>query len=266
VEEKMKLSNKKILVTGGSAGIGKALIKEFSKNGVTDIAVMGRTAKKLDILENELPSVSFLKIQGDVSQLSDIKNASQKVREEWGALDILVNNAGVVSAGLLEEISDEDIIDQVNINVTGLILMTKHFLPLLTESREGALINVSSGLGYIAMPFYSVYAATKAAVKHFSEAMRRELSDYPIHVMTVFPTSTDTPMMESADVDEMDSPEKVAQASVKGLLNEKIEVVLGGQQRRDTIQTNFKDPLKVDKKVEGQFEALRDRAEKHRSM
>lgn len=256
-----------MFITGGSAGIGKALIEELSTHGVKNIAVMGRTAEKLSVLEAEFPSIEFLKIQGDVSQLNDVQKAVQSVQKEWGTLDILVNNAGVVSAGLLEEISDEDIISQVNVNVTGLILLTKHLLPLLKESSEGALVNVSSGLGYLGMPFYSVYAATKAAVKHFSESMRRELSDYPIHVMTIYPTSTDTEMMETAKVNsEMDSPEKVARASVKGLLNKEIEVILGGQQRKHQIQANFQDPLQVDKKVEEKFDSLRARAEEHRSM
>lgn len=262
----MELRHKKVFVTGGSAGIGKALIEELLDEGVTNIAVMGRTAVKLDNLEDEFPSVRFLKLQGDVSRIADINKAVDTVKGEWGSLDILVNNAGVVSAGLLEEISDEDIIDQVNINVTGLILLTKYLLPLLKKSQEGALINVSSGLGYIGMPFYSVYAATKAAVKHFSEAMRRELSDYPIHVMTIYPTATDTKMMESANVDDMDSPQKVARATIGGLLNKEIEVILGGQQRKDTIQANFEKPLEVDKKVEGKFESLRKRADKHRSV
>lgn len=262
----MKISGKKVLVTGGSAGIGKSMIEELINHGVKNIAVMGRTAEKLDSLEDQFPSVGFLKIQGDVSKLVDVKKAAQLVRKEWDDLDLLINNAGVVSAGLLEEVSDEDIINQVNVNVTGLILLTKHLLPLLKESEEAAIMNVSSGLGYIAMPFYSVYAATKAAVKHFSEAMRRELADYPIHVMTVYPTATDTKMMESADVGEMDSPQKVARASIEGLLNKEIEVVLGGQQRKDTIKANFQDPLKVDKKVKEKFESLRKRAKEHRSM
>lgn len=263
----MNLANKKVFITGGSAGIGKSLIEELSNYNVKQIAVMGRTADKLVALEKQFPSVEFLQIKGDVSQLDDVKKAVQTIRDKWGALDILINNAGVVSAGLLEEISDEDIISQVNINVTGLILLTKHLLPLLKESSEGALINVSSGLGYIAMPFYSVYAATKAAVKHFSEAMRRELADYPIHVMTVYPTATDTEMMETARVDrEMDRPEKVAKSTIKGLQNKEIDVVLGGQKRKNQIQANFRDPLNVDQKVEEQFESLRARAEKHRSM
>jgi len=262
----MELTNKKIFITGGSAGIGKAIIKELSNYGVKDIAVMGRTAEKLDTLEEQWPSIQFIKIQGDVSRLEDVKTAAKTVEDEWGGLDILVNNAGAVSAGLLEQISDEDIINQVNINVTGLILLTKHLLPLLKESSEGALVNVSSGLGYIAMPFYSVYAATKAAVRHFSEAMRRELAEYPIHVMTVYPTATDTDMMKTAKVDEMDTPEKVARASVEGLVNEALEVILGGEKQRHMVKTNLDEPEKVDEKVQEQFESLRKRAEYHRSM
>lgn len=263
----MKLTNKKVFITGGSAGIGKSLIEEFSTHGVKQFAVMGRTPEKLDVLEEQFPSVRFLKIQGDVSKLDDVRNAAKTVKEKWGALDILINNAGVVSAGLLEKISDEDIISQVNINVTGLILLTKHLVPLLKESPEGALINISSGLGYIAMPFYSVYAATKAAVKHFSEAMRRELIEYPLHVMTVYPTATDTQMMKTAKMDkEMDSPKKVAQVTIQGLLDKEIDVILGGQQRIDQIQANFQNPLEVDKKVNDKFDSLRERAQEHRSM
>ena len=210
----MHLTKKKILITGGSAGIGKAIIDELSNKDVTEIAVMGRRASKLDQLENEFPSITFLKIAGDLSKPDDIQAAAKAVENHWGALDILINNAGVVSAGPLESISDTDIANQVNVNVTGLMLITKHLLPLLKESEDGAIVNVSSGLGYIGMPFYSVYAATKAAVKHFSESLRRELSPHPIHVMTIYPTATDTAMMETANVSDMDSPQEVAKASI----------------------------------------------------
>jgi len=262
----MKLANKKVFITGGSAGIGKSLIEKLSTHGVKDIAVMGRTVDKLEVLETEFPSIHFLTIQGDVSQVTDLKRAVKKVKDSWNSLDILINNAGVVSAGLLEDISDKDIINQVNVNVSGLILMTKHFLPLLKESDEAAIMNISSGLGYIGMPFYSVYAATKAAVKHFSEAMRRELKDYPIHVMTVYPTATDTEMMKTAKVEDMDSPQEVAEAAVAGLIDQEIEVILGGDQQKDMIKMNLEEPIKVDEKVTAQFDAIQKRAEHHRSM
>jgi short-subunit dehydrogenase len=262
----MDLSNKKVFITGGSAGIGKAIIEQLTQKGVNQIAVMGRTAAKLDDLENAFPSAQFLTVQGDVSQLDDIKKAAQKVTDEWGALDMLINNAGVVSAGQLGDISDDDINDMVNVNVTGLILLTKHFLPLLKETEDGAIMNISSGFGYIAMPYYSVYAATKAAVKHFSEGMRRELANYPIHVMTVYPTATDTDMMETANMGDMDDPQDVAKASINGLLNKEIEVILGGSKQKEMVKTNINEPLKVDKKLAGSLDAMKERAENHRSM
>jgi len=145
--------------------------------------------------------------------------------------------------------------------------MTKYALPLLKESIDGAIINISSGLGYIAMPFYSVYAATKAGVKHFSEAMRRELDDYPLHVMTVYPTATDTDMMKTADVkSSMDSPELVAQATLDGLMDKEIEVIVGGQRRLDHIHINVNEPLKIDNMLKDKFDSLASRAEKHRAM
>jgi short-subunit dehydrogenase len=96
--------------------------------------------------------------------------------------------------------------------------------------------------------------------------MRRELANYPIHLMTVYPTATNTDMMKSAKVDDMDSPEKVAKASIEGLLNEEIEVILGGEKQKKMIQTNRNEPLKVDKKLTDQLDTLQKRAKNHRSM
>ncbi len=188
----MNLKNKKVLVTGGSKGIGLEIIKQLVNKEVKEIAVVGRKKESLEKLEAEFRSVNFLLIPGDISKADDVEFISHKIKQNWGGLDILVNNAGVVSAGPLTEISDEDIINQININLTGLILLTKKLLPLLKQSEEATIINISSGLGYIAMPFYSVYAATKAGVRQFSDAIRREYPDYPLHVMTVYPTATDT--------------------------------------------------------------------------
>lgn len=262
----MEMRNKKILITGGSAGIGKAIIQELIKLGVQDIAVIGRKKESLEKLKEEIPSVNFLLIQTDVSNPKDLDKAVELVSREWGHLDILVNNAGVVSAGLLADLSDEDIIQQVNINLTGLILLTKKALPLLKKSNEGAIINLSSGYGYIAMPFYTVYAATKAAVKQFSDAMRRELHQFPLHIMTVYPSATNTNMMKTAEVEEMDSPEQVAKLSIKGLLAKENEVILGGEERKDQIRLNFNDPKQIDEFAIANFEALERRTRKHRSM
>lgn len=255
-----------MLITGGSAGIGKSIIQELVQRGVHDFAVMGRRQEALDALKADFPNATFLTIKGNVANPEDLDRAVAEVSEKWNGLDILINNAGVVSAGLLTDLSDEDIISQISINVTGLILLTKKALPLLMKSKEGAIMNMSSGYGYIAMPFYSVYAATKAAVGQFSDAMRRELHQYPIHVMTVYPSATDTDMMKTAVVGQMDTPEEVAKASVDGLLNGEINVILGGKEREEQIKLNFLEPAKIDAFAAANYEALRERTKQHRSM
>ena len=262
----MELKNKKVLITGGSAGIGKAIIKELIKHGVKDFAVVARKREPLVLLKSELNTVNILDIQADVSVIEDLNKVVSVISREWGMVDILINSAGVVSAGLLTDQSDEDVVGQIDINVTGLILLTKKTLPYLQKSNEGAIINVSSGYGYIAMPFYSVYAATKAAVAQFSDAMRRELYQYPIHVMTVYPSATDTGMMKTAVVAQMDSPEKVAAATITGLIQKQINVILGGKEMEEQIKLNFLEPEKIDQVAADNFENLRKRTKNHRSM
>src|SRR5690606_23576314 len=262
----MELKSKKVLITGGSAGIGKAIVKELIRHGVRDIAVVGRKKEPLEMLKAELKLVNLVTIQADLSVTEDLNDVVSAISQEWGMLDILINSAGVVSAGLLTEQSDEDIIGQININLTGLILLTKKLTSLLQKSDGGAIVNISSGYGYIAMPFYSVYAATKAAVAQFSDAMRRELYQYPIHVMTVYPSATDTGMMKTAVVDKMDSPEDVAKASVAGLIQEQINVIVGGEKMEEQVKLNFLEPKKIDQIAADNFEVLRKRTKNHRSM
>lgn len=262
----MELKNKKILITGGNAGIGKAIVKELVRHGVKDIAIVGRSKEHLETLKAELTSTNILTIQADISMVEDLNKVAAAISQEWGTLDILINSAGVVSAGLLAEQSDEDIIGQININLTGLILLTKKLTGLLQKSNEGAIVNISSGYGYIAMPFYSVYAATKAAVGQFSDAMRRELYQYPLHVMTVYPSATDTGMMKTAVVENMDSPEDVAKATVTGLIQKEINVIIGGKEMEEKVKVNFLEPRKFDQIAADNFEAMKERTKNHRSM
>lgn len=262
----MHLKNKKVLITGGSAGIGKALLLELVAHGVKDFAIIGRSQNKLDQLKKEFPELNFILISADVSKLEDVNHIASEIESKWGQIDLLINNAGVVSAAPLQNLSDEDIINQIHINLTGLILLTKKILPLLLKSEEAGIMNISSGLGLIAKPFYSVYAATKAAVKHFSEAMRRELIFENVHVMTVYPTATETDMMLTANVENMDSPELVARKSIEGLLNKDIDVILGGEKRHRDVEINKNQPLEIDRTVKENYEAYKKRTERHRAM
>ena len=255
--------NKKIAISGGGSGIGKSLIAELYKAGARDFAVIGRTEDKLKALESAFPKANFLLFSGDVSQTKYIKDFTKEVAEKWETLDLLINNAGIVSAGPIEDLSDDDIIAQINTNVTGLIIMTKYALPLLKKSPEAAILNVSSNLALIGLPFYATYAATKGAVKVFSEALRRELKDFPIQVATLYPTGTDTPMMETAKSESLHSPEMVAQRTLEGLQNNDIDIILGDE---ENIKLNRENPVQFDKKAASMYEALAKRTENHRAM
>ena len=255
--------HKKVAISGGGSGIGKALITELYKAGVKDFAVIGRNLQKLKTLEQAFPKASFLLFGGDVSVTKDIREFINAIENKWSSIDLLINNAGVVSAGALESISDEDIVAQININVTGLILLTKYALPLLKKSNEAAIVNVSSGIALIGLPFYATYAATKGAVKMFSEALRRELKDYPIQVTTLYPTGTDTPMMKTATTGNLHSPEMVAQRTIEGLRNNSIDVILSDEA---SVKLNRENPLEYDKKVAAMFDSLAVRAATHISM
>ncbi len=262
----MDLKDKKVLITGGTSGIGRSLVTELIGRGAHQIAVLARGTEKMDNLSEANPDIEFLKLQGNVADVADIKKSIARLKKEWGGLDLLINNAGAVSAGLLENISDSDIIQQIEVNLTGPILLTKYCLPLLKKSKEAAIMNISSGLGLIGNPFYSTYASTKAGIRQFSEAMRRELQPVGIHVICIYPTATDTQMMESADTGEMDSPDMVAQKSMEGLVNREINVIFGGQQRLDDNRLNFESPREMDKKVEKAYDKLKKRSAEHRAM
>jgi NAD(P)-dependent dehydrogenase (short-subunit alcohol dehydrogenase family) len=262
----MNFETLKTLITGGSSGIGKAIIAELYQRGARDIAIVGRSLEKMKALEMDYPDARFIYLNGEISNVDDIKDFIEAVKHMWGKIDLLINNAGVVSAGLLEQISDEDIIAQLNINITGPILLTKYALPLLKKSDEAVIMNISSGLGLIGLPFYTTYAASKAAIRHFSESLRRELAAFPIHVMTIYPTSTDTPMMHTADITGMDTPELVASHAINGLIDKKIDVIMGGEQQLNNHKLNFEHPLEYDEMVKMKFNTMAKRAIKHRSM
>lgn len=262
----MQLKGKKVLITGGSRGIGKCMINELVKFGVQDIAVIGRDKDSLKALRSEFESVNFLFVRGDVGDINALREISSRVEDEWGALDVLINNAGAVSAGPLDEQTDEDIYDQIAVNLTAVIVMTKYCIPLLKRSEEASILNVSSGLGLIGMPFYSVYASTKAGIRQFSDAIRRELQPFNISVTCVYPAATDTDMMKSSQAKEMDSPEFVAERSVQGLINKKLHVIFGGEERLNESKINFETPEKLDASIAENYEERREASLSHKAM
>ena len=262
----MKLVGKKVLITGGTRGIGKCMVQELIKNGVRHIAVIARDKQSLKDLSLEYEEVKFIRIAGDVADIDVLRDAAARIEDKWGSLDILINNAGIVSAGPLEDISDEDLYDQVAVNLTAVLLLTKYCIPLLKSSEEAAILNISSGLGLLGMPFYAVYGSTKAAVRQFSDSIRRELASDNINVTCAYPTATDTDMMEKFKGREMDSPEMVAQRSLEGLMKKELHVIFGGEERLKENILNFENPAKFDEQVAKNYEQRKEASMNHRAI
>ena len=262
----MQLEGKHVLITGGTRGIGKCMVQELVNQGVKNIAVIARDKQSLKKLSEDFPEVKFLRIAGDVANIEVLREAAARIEDKWGHLDILINNAGIVSAGPLEDIQDEDLYDQVAVNLTAVLLLTKYCIPLLKSAEEGAILNISSGLGLIGMPFYAVYGSTKAAISQFSDSMRRELAPFHISVTCSFPTATDTDMMEKFKGREMDSPEYVAKRSLEAMTNKEIQVVFGGEKREEEVKLNFESPKELDKTIAENYEDRKKASLGHKAV
>jgi short-subunit dehydrogenase len=173
------------LVTGASAGIGKAAALALAKAGFEVIGTSRHTSRVAPY-----QGVTFLDL--DVTSGESVSAAVRWVIRRFGRIDVLVNNAGVGSTGAAEESSvtqDQNVFD---INVFGLIRMTKAVLPHMRAQSSGRIINISSVVGFIPMPYMAIYAASKHAVEGYSESLDHEVREHGVRVLLVEPPWTRT--------------------------------------------------------------------------
>ena len=268
----MELSQKSVLLTGAGSGIGRATANELARKGAR-ITLVGRRREPLEEtarLVSETGGEAQV-ISGDVTDPEVRQHAVESAVERFGGLDILINNAGAVRAGRLENVDAEEIQTQIEANLAAPILLTRTALPTLRDSGDAAIVNVSSGFGLVGMPFYATYAATKAGIAHFGEALRRELYGEGVHVMTIYPGATETPMMESNEGGpelgfEYESPEDVAAALVAGLESGELEVVRGAEDRSAMTQMSREQPRELDEQVAQMKGDLESAVANHSSM
>jgi short-subunit dehydrogenase len=178
--------NKVVAITGGSDGIGKAIIEALLPLGAK-VATCGRNADKLNALKAIHPSV--LTVVADVSNYNDCQHFIDSTISTYGGIDILINNAGISMRALLQE-AEIDVIKKVmDINFYGTVYCTKLALNTIIE-RKGTIVGVSSVAGYRGLPGRTGYSASKFAVDGFLESLRTELLDSGVNVMWVCPGFT----------------------------------------------------------------------------
>jgi short-subunit dehydrogenase len=180
--------NKIVVITGGSEGIGKALVDAFLHAGAK-VATCGRNYDKLYHLQSTHPSLPLLIHTADVSKEQECRDFIDVVVKEFGTIDILINNAGISMRAVVSEVDIDAIRKVMDINFWGTVYCTKFSLPYIIKN-QGTVVGVSSIAGYRGLPGRSGYSASKFAVNGWLEALRTELLDSGTNVMWVCPGFT----------------------------------------------------------------------------
>ncbi len=188
--------NKVVVVTGGTDGIGKALVDQLLRAGAK-VATCGRNHDKIYHLQSAYPSFPLHTMVADVSSENDCRRFMETTLKVYGGIDILINNAGISMRALLKD-ADMDVLRKVmDINFFGSVYCTKYALSSLIE-RKGTIVGVSSIAGYRGLPGRSAYSASKYALQGWLEAIKTELLDEGVHVMWVSPGFTTSNIRQAA--------------------------------------------------------------------
>lgn len=186
----MLLEGKKAVVTGGTRGIGFAVVETFLKNGAS-VALFGSRQETVDKalakLKAENPDWDVMGLAPDLTDYAAVEAAMAKVTEAFGRIDILVNNAGFGISGAVEFTSTEDAKALFDVNFFGMVNLNRAVVPIMRAAGRGRIVNLSSVAAPVPIPFQTYYSATKAAVNAYTMALANELRPFGVTVCAVMP-------------------------------------------------------------------------------
>ncbi len=230
----MKMSNNTILITGGGTGIGLSLAESLLQEN-NQIIIVGRRSEKLQEAQQRFPQLNIREC--------DLNNPIQRqglvnwILEKFPALNILVNNAGIqrqidLTQGI-EVIQNGE--DEIGINFAVPVYLSAMLIPHFVKKPEAAIVNVSSGLGFIPLTFVPIYCATKAALHSYSLSLRHQLRQTHIKVFEIIPPTVDTELDRGARGRRRQEyrgipPEEVAKAAIEGMAQDQAEITIGQSQ------------------------------------
>lgn len=194
----MRLQSKVAVVTGGGRGIGRAISLAFARQGA-HVAVLSRTLDEVEEAAGAIRSLGRpgLAFQADVSVQQEVDRVINAVVSEFGKIDILVNNAGVQApVGPLWQNDPEVWLNTVRINLGGVFLCCRAVVPFMIQQVSGKIINLSGGGATSPRPYFSAYAASKAAIVRLTETLAHEVQHYNIQVNAIAPGAVYTKMIE----------------------------------------------------------------------
>jgi short-subunit dehydrogenase len=188
-----------IIISGASDGIGKAIAVELAQNK-QDLILLGRNETKLqEVMDNckKVGSKSVLTYAFDLKNLEEIKKFAHNIQTL--VIKGIINNAGIWQKKAdIDSIPEQELLDVINTNLTGLILLTQKVLPILRKTESSFIINISSRSGYLASVGQSVYAATKYGVRGFTEVLREDLKETNVRVSGIYQGGVNTQMFNKA--------------------------------------------------------------------
>ncbi|HKG47380.1 MAG TPA: SDR family oxidoreductase [Pyrinomonadaceae bacterium] len=222
------------LITGASSGIGAAFARKLAARG-RNVLLVARSEDKLIALCNELGRLTSIRAQYLALDLQQPEAAAQLLEETTKReleIDMLINNAGFGSMGDFVKLDLHRELEMIQLNISALVDLTHRFLGPMRERKRGTIINVASTAAFQAVPFMATYAATKAFVLSFSEAVAEENRAHGIHVMALCPGVTETNFFEAAKIDRppmrtIQTAEEVVDTALRGLARQKSTVISG---------------------------------------
>lgn len=230
------ISEKVVVITGASSGIGEATARQLSAAGAC-VVLGARRLDKLTALAEEITAAGgkVAVAQTDVSKYQDVEALVKKAVDVFGRIDVLINNAGIMPNSRLDELQVEDWNRAIDINLKGTLYGIAAALPFMKAQKSGHVINISSLSGHRVRPTTAVYSATKFAVRAISEGLRMEMTPYNIRSTIISPGPVDT-----------DLPSSVTNAAVAEQVRKIHEMAIPVETLADTIVFAISQPETVD--------------------
>lgn len=217
----MDINNSTILITGATSGIGLEMAKQLSEQGNT-VIITGRNVDKMNEVRKNYPKLFVYELE--VADINSINQLYKELIREFPKLNVLINNAGLMQSIDFQMARVQGIADEVTTNLTGAIMVTQVFLPQLLKQREGAVLNVTSGIAYFPFEKAPIYSASKLGLHSYTQSLRKQLKGSGIKVFELAPPRTDKPMFSGSDADNEQVDripkmpvEKVVQKMIAGM-------------------------------------------------
>jgi NAD(P)-dependent dehydrogenase (short-subunit alcohol dehydrogenase family) len=232
----MEIEDKRVLITGASRGLGRALVKAFVDAGAREVIAGARKPEDRESLK----ASRVTPVQLDVTIADDVEELVH-----LGAIDILVNNAGIAGFGNPLTMDFAAVQEEIAVNYLGVLRVTRAVAPGMIAQRDGVIVNVATAFARVNLPIVGTYCATKAALLSLGQAMRAYLLEHNVRVITVMPTTIDTDMSKGADVPKM-TREFVAGEILAAIREERHDPPIGDE-AKGVFESLSKDALGLEK-------------------